>query len=65
MEPGEKGPLYPVVRVVYDTNRNRFINAHDIDLSNPITRSGDDRIVGAESPERWNIKVDVVMKSAL
>lgn len=65
MEPGEKGPLYPVVRVVYDTNRNRFIDTHDIDLSNPTARSGDDRIVGAESPERWNIKVDVVMESAL
>ncbi len=64
MEPGEKGPLFPVVRVVYDTTKGRFITPRDIDLSHPTARSGDDRILGCESPERWGIKPHVFMESA-
>lgn len=63
LEPGEKGPLYPTVRVVYDTNKRKFITPRDIDLSNPTARSGDDRIVNCESAEKYGIKVPVFMES--
>ncbi|GAB4297317.1 MAG: HD-GYP domain-containing protein [Thiohalomonadaceae bacterium] len=61
LEPGEKGPLYPTVRVVYDTNKRQFVTPRDIDLSNPTTRSGDDRIVNCESAEKYGIKIPVFM----
>lgn len=63
LEPGEKGPLYPTVRVVYDTHKRQFITPRDIDLSNPTARSGDDRIVNCESAEKYGIKVPVFMDS--
>lgn len=63
LEPGEKGPLYPTVRVVYDTNKRQFITPRDIDLSNPTARSGDDRIVNCESAEKYGIKIPVFMDS--
>lgn len=64
LEPGENGPLFPVVRVVYDTNKGRFITPRDIDLSNPTARTGTDRILHCESPDRWGIKPHVFMESA-
>ncbi|MEW6647846.1 MAG: HD-GYP domain-containing protein [Pseudomonadota bacterium] len=63
LEPGEKGPLYPTVRVVYDTNKRQFVTPRDIDLSNPTPRSGDDRIVNCESAEKYGIKIPVFMDS--
>jgi hypothetical protein len=63
LEPGEKGPLYPTVRVVYDTHKRQFITPRDIDLSNPTARSGDDRIVNCEPAEKYGIKVPVFMDS--
>ena len=43
--------LYPLVRVFYDTKRNRFISARNIDLS----KHGD-RIVNYESYQKWHMK---------
>jgi len=63
LEPGEKGPLYPTVRVVYDTVKRQFITPRDIDLSNPTGRNGDDRIVNCESAEKYGIMVPVFMDS--
>ncbi len=63
LEPGEKGPLFPLVRVIYDTHRRQFITPRDIDLSNPTARSGDDRISNCESAEKYGIKVPVFMDS--
>lgn len=63
MEPGEKGPLYPVVRVVYHADKRQFLNPRDIDLSNPNSRTGDDRILGSESAETYNINISVLMES--
>lgn len=61
MEPGEHDPLHPVVRVVYDAHKGCYIMTRDIDLAH----GSDDRIVGPEAPERWGIKVDVIMDSVL
>lgn len=63
VEPGERGPLHPVVRLVYDANKRRHLSLRDIDLSRPGAGGGEDRIVAAESPERWDIRIDVVMES--
>lgn len=63
LEEGEKGPLFPQVRVVYDANKRQFITPRDIDLSNPTARSGDDRIVNCESAEKYGIKIPVFMDS--
>lgn len=65
LEPGEKGPLYPVVRVVYDSEKHRFLTPRDIDLSHPSAKTGDDRIVNYEAPEKWGIRSQIFMDSAL
>jgi len=65
MEPGEKGPLYPVVRVIYDANKRKYITPRDIDLSHPGGKDGEERIVNFESAETWGIKPHVFMDSAL
>lgn len=48
---GEKSLLHPVVRVVYDTNKDRAIIPHDVDLSHSET----DRVVCHEVPDNWRI----------
>jgi HD-GYP domain-containing protein (c-di-GMP phosphodiesterase class II) len=49
---GDKGLLYPVVRVVYDTRKQRHLMPFNLDLSHDES----DRVVGYESPERWDLK---------
>ena len=56
LEPGEKSLLHPIVRVVYDTTRARHLKPLDLDLANPSPQTGDDRIVGYESPDRWGLQ---------
>ncbi len=53
-EPGKESMLKPVVRAIYDSKRERFLSApKDLDLA----ASGNaDRILGSESPSKWNIK---------
>lgn len=48
-----KNLTQPVVRVVYDLKNNSYMPPKDIDLSD----AGDhgDKVVGAESPEKWKI----------
>jgi HD-GYP domain-containing protein (c-di-GMP phosphodiesterase class II) len=48
---GEKSLLHPVVRVVYDTKKDRAIIPHDVDLSHSET----DRVLCHEVPDRWRI----------
>lgn len=43
--------LRPVVRVIYDARRRWQVEPRDLDLS----RQPEDRIVGFESPAKWNI----------
>ena len=46
--------LYPKVRVIYDTRRNRALTPFDLDLSAP--ESGGDCILNGEDPEPWSIQ---------
>jgi putative nucleotidyltransferase with HDIG domain len=50
---GERGLLFPVVRVVYDLRREARVEPVDLDLGDP--GPGGDHIVGAEAPEDWGI----------
>ncbi len=56
VESGEKGPLYPIVRAVFDIKHKRYITPVDIDLSNPTSKSGDDKIVSYENEAQWGIR---------
>lgn len=56
MRPGEKGLLYPVVRVFYDIGRRLHLDHHDIDLSH----AADECIVGYEAAERWNLDPELM-----
>lgn len=56
VRPGEKGLLYPVVRVFYDMQRRLHLAHHDVDLS----QVDDERIVAPEPPERWNLDPELL-----
>jgi len=47
--------LHPLVRVIFDGRRNHYLKPEDVDLSRPMGHGGADRIVGHESPEKWQI----------
>lgn len=49
---GEKGLLYPMVRALYDTRKQKPVSPFEIDLSKPAANGGDE-IVGSEAPGRW------------
>ncbi|MCD5412301.1 MAG: HD-GYP domain-containing protein [Thermodesulfovibrionales bacterium] len=55
IEPGTESLLRPIIRVVYNTKKERFTTPEDIDLSKTLGKGGGDKIVGYEQPERWNI----------
>jgi hypothetical protein len=48
---GEKGLLYPVVRVVFDTRKERIVGFFDTELSRKASLGYSDEIAGCESPE--------------
>jgi putative nucleotidyltransferase with HDIG domain len=54
----EKSLLEPVVRVVFNPDRETLIMPYDIDLSN----NGGDSITGYESPEKWDINPIAYLK---
>lgn len=54
LDHGEKGFIYPVVRVVYDANKQKHIMPRDIDLST----NSNDRVKSYEDPEKWNIDTE-------
>ncbi len=56
MESPTENLLYPLVRVIYDIKKKRFISARDIDLSKQLGKEGEDRIVDHESYQKWNIE---------
>ena len=58
---GEKGPLYPTVRIIYDTRKKGYLKPVDLDLSNPSTKNGEDRIVAFAAPEQWGIEPHLFM----
>jgi HD-GYP domain-containing protein (c-di-GMP phosphodiesterase class II) len=53
----EENSLQPVVRVVFDTNKNIHIAfPYDIALSESGNNNGGDKIVSCEPPDRWNLQ---------
>ena len=51
MEHGDNSLIYPLVRVVYNANKQKYVMPYDIDLS--IKES--DRVTGYEIPDKWGI----------
>jgi len=51
----EKGLLYPVVRTLYDTRKQKVVSPFDIDLARKGGACDSDEIVSCESPERWKL----------
>jgi hypothetical protein len=58
---GERGLLYPVVCVVYDTRKEVRIEPFNIDLSEKATAGNADEITGCESPERWGLRPETYL----
>jgi HD-GYP domain-containing protein (c-di-GMP phosphodiesterase class II) len=59
---GEKSLLYPIVRIVYNAKYGSFVRVpYDLDLSQPSKKSGEDRIVSYESPEKFGIKPEMYL----
>jgi cyclic di-GMP phosphodiesterase len=52
---GEKGLLYPTVRVLFDTRRARLLHPFSLDLSKKTPSGKSDEVVGYESPARFGI----------
>ncbi len=53
VEQGEKGLLFPIVRIILDAKRRQKLTPMDIDLSQ--AQHGGDHIIGNEQPEDWGI----------
>ncbi len=53
--------LRPLVRVVYDTKKERIVMPYVLDLSKPSGKGGADRIVSYEPPEQWSIQPDAYL----
>lgn len=62
VEAGERNMMLPIVRLVYDTRKRAYLAPRDIDLAK-ASDTRPDRIVGHEEPDKWGIKVDVVLAS--
>ncbi|MDH5543719.1 MAG: HD-GYP domain-containing protein [Nitrospinota bacterium] len=58
VEQGEKSLSLPVIKIVYDSKKERFITPFKVKLEYPPARMGEDRIIGTEIPERWGIKME-------
>jgi putative nucleotidyltransferase with HDIG domain len=54
---GEKSLLHPVIRIIYDTKKERYITPRKIELS----EYSEDRIVCYEPPEKWKINPEVYL----
>ncbi|GBE31442.1 cyclic di-GMP phosphodiesterase response regulator RpfG [bacterium BMS3Bbin05] len=48
---GEKSLLHPVVRIVYNTKKEKYISPYDIDLA----QNNEDSVASSELPDKWNI----------
>ena len=54
---GEKGLLYPIVRAIYDTRKERVVSPFDIDLAKRGAEDADE-IVSCEAPGKWNLRLE-------
>ncbi|NGZ87499.1 HD-GYP domain-containing protein [Duganella aceris] len=55
IEPHETNLLAPKVNVFFHTKKNVYIKPETIDLSRGLGFGGGDKIVGHESPAKWNV----------
>lgn len=55
-EHNEESLLQPKVKIIFDTKKNAYLTPFEIDLANPIGRTGTDKIVSHESPLKWKIE---------
>ncbi len=53
--------LKPVIRVIYDTNREYVVMPYTVDLSKGPGNGGSDRIIGYEHPEKWNLQPEAYL----
>jgi len=51
----EKTLTQPLVRVVFNSRKIHYVAPEDIDLSKPLGKGGEDKIVSHESPAKWGI----------
>ncbi len=59
---GEKSMLQPVVRMVFNIKKDSYITfPYDVDLSEPLSKGGADRIVGYEDPDKVNIQPEAYL----
>ncbi|MFA9218854.1 MAG: HD-GYP domain-containing protein [Sphingomonadaceae bacterium] len=55
VEPHETNLLAPKVNVFFNTKQNLYIKPEMVDLSRALGFGGGDKIVGHESPAKWNV----------
>jgi HD-GYP domain-containing protein (c-di-GMP phosphodiesterase class II) len=55
VEPHETNLLAPKVNVFFHTKKNVYIKPETVDLSRALGFGGGDKIVGHESPAKWNV----------
>jgi putative nucleotidyltransferase with HDIG domain len=55
---GEKSLLQPAVRIVFDTNKMKYVTPYDIDLSHGGNK---DKIKSYESPNKWHIRPEMYL----
>ncbi|MBI5056779.1 MAG: HD-GYP domain-containing protein [Nitrospirae bacterium] len=59
---GERNLLHPVVRIVYNAKKDSFIRLpFDLDIEQQFGKSGEDRIISCESPDKLKIKPEMYM----
>lgn len=56
---GMKSLLHPVIRVIFDTKRNRYIRPYDIDLLHDYDAGGGNGIMSYASPDQWRITPEI------
>ncbi|MBV7538549.1 HD-GYP domain-containing protein [Duganella sp. sic0402] len=55
IEPHETNLLAPKVNVFFHTKKNVYIKPETVDLSRGLGFGGGDKIIGHESPSKWNV----------
>ncbi len=58
---GGKSLAQPVVRVIFDTKKVRYITPYDIDLSQPCNGDSGDKVKDYESPNKWGIHPEMYL----
>ncbi|NEV60963.1 HD-GYP domain-containing protein [Thiorhodococcus minor] len=64
LETGREELFHPVVRVVMDAKHRRYLPVEDLDLARQ-PKGRPDRILSAESPQRWRIEPEEILQMPL